>query len=190
MSEPKQNISKFVKGIENKLYDKVKKASTETISQNALKDEKCTGIKRRAKNGCCPMCHNLEGDYTKEEAKEKGAYSIHSHDGCTILPDFGQSNFVLTREMIDKRQFGHKAGKHAYEFGLDVGKEDDREALYGIILSIVNECDEVVHGTWRQKPQGVDFYIKGEDVVVMENEDFVTILKEGINNKRVRDART
>jgi hypothetical protein len=190
MSDPKQNISKFVKGMENKLYDKVKKASTETISQNALRDEKCTGIKRRASSGCCPRCLSLEGNYTKEEAKEKGAYSIHSHDGCTIMPEFEQSNLVLTREMIDDEKFGRKVGQHAFEFGLDAKKEEDREKFSAIILSIANSPDEVVEGTWRDKPQGVTFYIKGDNVVVMDNQDFITILQNGVNqNERVKSAR-
>lgn len=41
----------------------------------------------------------------------------------------------------------------------------------------------------RFQPGETDFYIKGNDVVVANNGEFVTILKGGIKNARIKNAR-
>lgn len=97
-------------------------------------------------------------------------------------------------------QFGKKIGKHTKEYGLDPKKLSDRNKMSMIIDDIIINHDEIiVDGKWRgQGPVvngrridgSVDFYIKGEDVVVVNKENkFVTILKEGVQNARVREAR-
>jgi hypothetical protein len=87
------------------------------------------------------------------------------------------------------KQFGKKIGKHTKEYGLDPGKETDRNKMSRIIDDIINNVDEKVSGEWRGQPGLSDFYIKGEDVVVVNNNKFVTILKGGIENARVKNAR-
>ena len=99
------------------------------------------------------------------------------------------------------KQLGKKIGKHTKEYGLDPSKAEDREKLLQIIDDIINNPDEYLdNGMWRgqgkELPSGlhedgpVDFYIKGEDVVVVnKNNEFVTILKGGVGNARVKDAR-
>lgn len=100
---------------------------------------------------------------------------------------------------IDDKQFGKKIGKHAKDFGLKPGDKDNREKVKSIVNDIVNNYDEIVPGKWRGQgellPNGghaggiVDFIIKGNDVVVAKNGNFITILKDGVNNARVKEAR-
>ena len=99
---------------------------------------------------------------------------------------------------IDSRQFGHKVGKHAVDFGLDPSNAEDRSIMADIICDIVDNHDEIRHGNWRgqgvrtevgRKDGEVDFYVKGNDVVIMKKGIFITIIKNGINNPRVKYAR-
>ena len=58
------------------------------------------------------------------------------------------------------------------------------------ILDIVENASEVRSGEWRGQAGETFFYIKGKDVVVAkESGEFVTILKGGIDNVRVKNAR-
>lgn len=87
------------------------------------------------------------------------------------------------------KQFGKKIGKHTKEYGLDPGKPGDRIKMESIIDNILSNRDEVVSGNWRGQEGLVDFYIKDSDVVVVNKENFVTILKGGVENARVKNAR-
>lgn len=101
-------------------------------------------------------------------------------------------------EFSDK-QFGKKVGKHALDFGLNPADINSRKSMEDIINDIVKNRDEIVHGTWRGQgellPSGrradgpVEFIIKGNDVVVAHNGKFITILKDGIHNTRVKRAK-
>ena len=89
-----------------------------------------------------------------------------------------------------EKQFGKKIGKHARDYGLDPSKEADREKMHEIINDIIENHSEIRSGTWRGQEQEVDFYIKGRDVVVCSKEkEFITILKGGVDNARVKNAR-
>jgi len=100
---------------------------------------------------------------------------------------------------IDPKQFGGKIGKHAQDFGLDPSDADDRERMADIINDIVDNYDEIRHGTWpgqgeelpdgRHSPGEVDFYIKGNDVVIVNNGKFVSILKDGTSNAKIIRAK-
>ena len=73
---------------------------------------------------------------------------------------------------------------------MNPGNASDRALLLGIIGDIISGADEVVPGGWRGQIEPVMFFIKGDDVVVTtKNKEFVTILKGGINNARIKDAR-
>lgn len=101
--------------------------------------------------------------------------------------------------VIDDKQFGKKVGKHAKDFGLTPGDPENREKMKEIINDIIDDPDEIVKGMWRGQgavlPSGakadgpVDFVIKGNDVVVARDGKFVTILKDGVDNARVKKAR-
>ena len=51
-----------------------------------------------------------------------------------------------------------------------------------------NSPDKVANGTFRGQVGVVDFFVKGDDVVVGNAGEFVTILKNGIANPSVRRA--
>lgn len=88
------------------------------------------------------------------------------------------------------KQFGKKIGKHAFDYGLDPASPDTREQMHKIIDAIYQAPDAIAHGDWRGQANPVKFFIKGDDVVITtENSVFVTILKEGISNARVKNAR-
>ena len=106
--------------------------------------------------------------------------------------------FLPEREKVKKqilnlseKQFGKKGGKHSAEFGLNMNLEDDRIKFKNIILDIYNNADYTLKdGDWRGQQKPVTFYIKGNDVVVVSaDNDFITILKGGVNNARVNSAR-
>ena len=94
--------------------------------------------------------------------------------------------------MISDKQFGKKNGKHAADFGLDPGKAEDRETLRGIIKHIIDDADEIRVGFWQGKTEDEKtpavFYIKGSDVVITRNNQFVSILKGGKKNAKVQRA--
>lgn len=85
---------------------------------------------------------------------------------------------------ISDEQFGKKIGKHASDFGLDPSNPQHREQLRGRIESIAQNPDEVRRGPWRgagNEPH--NFFRQGNDVVVAKgNGQFVTVLKDGVNN--------
>ena len=59
-----------------------------------------------------------------------------------------------------------------------------------IIDDIISHSDTVKTGYWRGQSYDVVFYIKGDDVVITQiTGEFVTIMKDGVNNERVKNAR-
>lgn len=116
-------------------------------------------------------------DKTKdfETFREKYLKAIHSA---------GKNGIIKT-----DKQFGKKIGKHAQDYGLNPSDSKDREKMRTIIDNILLEPDETASGTWRGQTGAVDFYIKGKDVVIVNGTRFVTILKNGVDNARVKDAR-
>lgn len=98
--------------------------------------------------------------------------------------------YVEHEVIITDKQKGKKIGKHAKDYGLNPANADDREWLLSYIHEISTNPDERAYGEWRYQPYPAVFHIKNGDVVV-ENADneFVTLLKGGIANARVKDAR-
>lgn len=95
---------------------------------------------------------------------------------------------------INEKQLGKKLGKHVEDFGGSPSNVADRQRVIDHIKSIASSPDAVVKGTFKgQGPGGargpVNFLIKGSDVVVTKpNGEFVTVLKNGINNTSVMNA--
>lgn len=128
-------------------------------------------------------------DKTKdfEDFKKKFTKSVKSleNSGKSGTIDIGLQ-FFASKE----KQFGKKVGKHAAEFGLNPASAEDRVEFLDIINDIRNNATEVRTGEWRMQEGNCIFYIKGDDVVVHNNKDeFVTILKGGVRNERVKNAR-
>ncbi len=110
--------------------------------------------------------------------------------GSENMPVQALQNQAKSNIIKSDKQLGKKIGKHASDYGLDPAKPEDRAKMQTIIDTICETPDEIVYGTWCGQPGGVKFFIKGNDVVVTTKDDvFVTILKGGINNARVKDAR-
>lgn len=113
---------------------------------------------------------------------------------------WGQNNYDFSQKNNDKinlqffaskeKQFGKKVGKHAIDFGLDPSRAEDRERFQSIIDDIMNNAESIRIGEWRGQPEDVLFHIRGEDVVITDQQnEFITILKGGVNNARVKKAR-
>jgi len=101
--------------------------------------------------------------------------------------------------IITKSQFGKKVGKHAVEFGLDPTDKESRDKVLDIIADIHDNPDLVVDGLWRgqgelnesgagRKSGKVMFFIKGVSVVVSKDNQFVTVMGNGLNNGNVKKA--
>jgi len=92
--------------------------------------------------------------------------------------------------IMKKAQFGKKARKHCSDWGLDVSKAEDRKKFEAIIEQIIDESDQQFQGEWRSIPGTCTFYQRGDDVVIVnEDDEFVTVMRGGASNKRVTRAR-
>lgn len=144
----------------------------------------------------CPTCGSMDGKHWPMNEYKIGinVAPLHPFCRCTTVPWIYDEEDVANDEESDiiktDKQFGKKIGKHTKEYGLDPSKQEDREKMNQIIDDILNNRDEIRTGQWRSQEGDVDFYIKGNDVVVVNRRrEFVTILKEGISNERVKNAR-
>jgi len=101
---------------------------------------------------------------------------------------------------IDDQQFGAKFGRHFLEFKLDPTQPAARQWFREHIEQIFSSPDKIKTGFFRGQgemlAQGshgegrVYFFIKSRDVVVTDlSFNYVTILKDGVSNKRVIEAR-
>lgn len=155
----------------------------------------------------CSRCAAQNGRrylFTEMQAGEN-APPFHPNCRCTILPVVGEEErlakkadepgFAVAKTgesgiIKTDKQFGKKIGKHAMDYGLDPSKAADREQMRMKIDSICSTADTIAHGDWRGQSKPAKFYIKGDDVVVTtEDNVFITILKGGISNARVKNAR-
>lgn len=98
--------------------------------------------------------------------------------------------------IISDEQFGKKAGKHMTEWGLDPANADDRAEFMRLTRDIVSHAEEVRKVEWLKdietghRTQEATAYIKGNDVVLSDNEhNYITTMKDGINNTRVRNGK-
>lgn len=125
----------------------------------------------------------VEGS-TKDENRGK----ISTDKLFPVNPVTGQS-YIPHALTVDSAQFGAKIGKHAQDYGLDPSAESTRAFFRNEINRIVNDADERRYGDWRGQEYPVVFHIKGDDVVVESKDgEFITILKGGVSNARVKNA--
>ena len=100
---------------------------------------------------------------------------------------------------MSEKQFGKKVGKHAEDFGLDPSSSESRDFVRNKANEIFEKPTEIREGIFRGQgtllPNGsnaagkVRFYIQGRDVVMTDmNNNFITIMKDGINNIYVNKA--
>ena len=99
---------------------------------------------------------------------------------------------VLQGDIIyNSKQVGKKLGKHCSDFGLNPSSERDREIFKGIINDISNNAEEIRVGEWRGQEDGPCFYkIWKDDVVIVNiNNEYISILRGGISNARIKKGR-
>lgn len=131
-----------------------------------------------------PMKVPADMTYLEWEKKYLKSSNLAIHSMETDIDKVPQNVIIKT-----DKQIGKKIGKHTKEYGLDPSKVADREKLIQIIDDILTNVDEIRVGNWRSQEGESQFYIKGEDVVVVNDDKFVTILKGGIENARIKNAR-
>lgn len=106
----------------------------------------------------------------------------------------GGSNGIISMNLqlfsSKTKQLGKKIGKHAVDYDLDPSNADHRAKMMEIIDDIKANHEITRIGPWSGQKDEVIFYIKGQDVVIeKQSGEFVTILKGGVNNARVKNAR-
>lgn len=146
----------------------------------------------------------LDPEYVRFlDARLKGEKIV----SLTSLPVNVSKPIVFTLEeghdiIASSAQLGKKLAEHCRDYGLDVGDEKARSWMIDHIRTILQSPDIKVPGTFRAqgsvnpetKIRGrgpVWFYIKGDDVVIVDGADqeFVTIMKGGAtHNPSVRRA--
>lgn len=90
---------------------------------------------------------------------------------------------------VSGKQFGHKIGKHASDYGFEPGDASARTWMRQHVDEIGRNPDEVRQGEWRGGCHDYLFYRKGSDVVVAKPDGtFVTILKDGEANSWFKGA--
>ena len=121
-----------------------------------------------------------------------------TNKGNTAKPNAqqGTAEGVGEKLKISDSQFGKKVGKHAEDFGLDPSNQASRDFVKNRVNEIFEKPTEIRKGFFRGQgeilPSGanasgvVKFYIQGADVVIIDmNNNFITIMKDGINNPSV-----
>lgn len=189
----------------------------ETIRKNADLHAKAglsPKIERYTNGKCCDWCDKLAGIYNYEDVKDTGneVFRRHRHCDCLVIYDpknGSKRTNVHTHKPVDEetkekrielsnkknfsinsKQFGKKSNKHMKDYGLDVSSKADRKKFVRIINDIVENHDSVIRNiNWRGQTNAVIAYVKGKDVVLVDkNNEFITILKGGINNARIKNA--
>lgn len=158
---------------------------------------------RRTSGKVCKWCRALAGTYEYPDDVPDDFYRRHENCRCVVEyypgsgkrrqnvwdkkwrevekhnPESPVENSEKSGIIISSKQFGKKIGKHTSDFGMNPASEKDRTRMKEIILDIMNNYDELQIGEWRGQRGESEFYIKGNDVVVVNNKEFVTILKGG-----------
>lgn len=188
----------------------------ETIKKNAnlhYKSGLTPKIIRKEHGKCCDWCKEIVGTYSYPNVPED-IYRRHRYCRCTVdyYPGDGKKQDVWSKKWknvseddkikerielsnktnfsINSKQFGKKSNKHMKDYGLDVSSKADRKKFIRIINDIVENHDSVIRNiNWRGQTNTVIAYVKGKDVVLVDkNNEFITILKGGINNARIKNA--
>ena len=187
----------------------------ETIRKNAdlhYKKKLIPKIIRKEHGNCCDWCKEIVGTYSYPDVPED-IYKRHRYCRCTVdyYPGDGKKQDIWSKKWIDiekddkikkrielsnkknfsinSKQFGKKSNKHMKDYGLDVSSKSDRKKFVRIINDIVENHDSVIRNiNWRGQTNTVIAYVKGKDVVLVDkNNEFITILKGGINNARIKN---
>lgn len=92
--------------------------------------------------------------------------------------------------IVSDKQFGKKVGKHAQEFGFDPSTEEGRAAYDQAIRDIIDNAEEELTGKWRSQSGLCKFFIKGDNVVIINSEEkFVSAFKGAKTNAKLNAIR-
>ncbi|WP_324619885.1 hypothetical protein [Citroniella saccharovorans] len=170
-------------------------------------------IIRKEAGNCCKWCKDAVGVYEYPDVP-KDVYRRHQRCRCTVdyLPGNNKKQDVWTKKWTDidksdkieerndfsnkhkfkinNKQFGKKSRKHMRDFKLDASLEADRKKFIAIIYDIVENNDRIIRNiNWRGQTDPLIAYVKGDDVVLAnKNNEFVTILRGGVNNARIKNT--
>ena len=84
-----------------------------------------------------------------------------------------------------------------WEWKLNSSNSDDRNEFIRITKSIYNDAEEVRRIPWKEDAETgkrtveVSAYIKGQDIVLVDDAgQYITTMKDGINNIRVKGGKS
>ncbi|SFE13428.1 hypothetical protein SAMN02910327_00412 [Peptostreptococcaceae bacterium pGA-8] len=203
LDEPVVNFSQSI-------VDDTIKANADFHNKLGMKPK----IERISAGHCCDWCIALAGKYAYPDVP-KDIFRRHRFCRCTVEynPGDGKKQNVHTKkwinpeesERIEQRkianvykklsindvQFGKKAGKHMMDYGLDANSRDDRIVFKHVINNIAKNPDYTVDDiSWRGFKEPVKAYIKnGDAVLATKNNEFITIMKGGAENERIKNKR-
>lgn len=188
----------------------------DTIKTNAefqYKSGLTPKIVRKEAGNCCEWCKEVVGEYDYPLVP-KNVYRRHQYCRCTVdyIPGDGKKQDVWSKKWTDlnendkikkrkdfsnkhkfkinNKQFGKKSSKHMRDYELDASLESDRKKFVDIINNIVENNDRIIRNiNWRGQTDPLIAYVKGDDVVLAnKNNEFVTILRGGVNNARIKNT--
>lgn len=171
-----------------------------------------TAIRRQKDVGIAAMAAG-DSELRRDSQRKVNALMDHYRrisEGAGIKPDYTRTRVEGFKELgkrelkklekgamlITDKQLGKKAGRHMAEWNLDPASKEDRAKYVAITEDIRNNADEVRRVAWLfDKDTGkrtveVNAYIKGNDVVLVNDDNvYITTMKDGINNTRVKGGR-
>lgn len=203
LAEPVVNFSQSI-------VDDLIKANADFHSKLGLRPK----IIRKSTGHCCEWCNAIEGTYSYPDIP-KDVYRRHRFCRCTVeyYTVDGKIQNVHTKKWLDPEksekieqhkvanvykklnindaQFGKKAGKHMMDYDLDANNHVDRMAFRRLIKNIAQYPDYTVDDVnWRGFSEPVKAYIKnGDAVLATKNNEFITIMKGGSQNARIKNKR-
>lgn len=162
-------------------------------------------VYRRHENCRCTVEYN-PGDGKRQNVWTKQWQESEKYDKINKRKDFADLSevheklfptnpktgepYIKHKLHFSEKQFGKKVGKHAQDYGLNPQSYDDREKILKIINDIAENADERFYGEWRGQEYPVLYHLKENDVVLeSKNGEFITLLKGGITNERVKNQR-
>lgn len=140
-----------------------------------------------------------QDEQTKRDILGKTRYELYKDKNIEIST-FSNNGEILNLDdlsektkgvIITNEQFGKKVGKHARDFGLDPSLGEDREKFRNIIREIINKPDYSIESdNWRGY-ENIRYIVKGNNILLVNPKDdsFITMLENGINNKRFLEAK-
>lgn len=152
-----------------------------------------------ARRECAYMIRELDKRYSEiskaagliEKPERMRVSGFNKVKPLDELKNKGKSGIIIT-----SKQMGKKSGKHMAEWNLAPGSPDDRLQFIKITNDIYMNPDEVRSVAWNVDPVTkkrtveVLAYIKDNDVVLVDKKGtYITTMKDGINNKRVKDGK-